>query len=79
MSISFECFPNNTPSPAYIRVTDTSDISLLTSATDYTRIWSITNDSTSATTYYETTSSYLDFSVSGIWGTTYSISLSASY
>jgi hypothetical protein len=74
--VSFEMSTFHSPSPAYIRLTDTSYISSLTTD-NYLRIWGLTNDRTSATTYYETSASYLDVSVEGIYGTTFSISLSA--
>lgn len=75
--VSFESTTYHSPSPAYLRLVDTSDIRDYTDSTDYTRIWKTVNDRTSATTYYTTSASYLDFSVSGVYGDTISISLSA--
>jgi hypothetical protein len=63
------------PSPAYIRVIDTSYLADVTDS--YDRVWSFTNSRTSATTYYTTSADYLDVVLEGIYGDTYSISLSA--
>jgi hypothetical protein len=78
-TIEFTLNNTNSPSPAYLRITDESEVYDLDNdlVTEYTRVWGITDNSTSATTYYETSASSLDFSVSGVWGTTFSISLSA--
>lgn len=73
--ISFESSVIHSPSPAFIRLTDTSDISASTDS--YTRLWSIRNNRTSAIIYYTSEESYIDLSVSGIYGDTFDVSLSA--
>lgn len=75
--ISFEINQAHSPSPAYLRLTDTSVLDDYTD--DYTRIWGITNNRTSATTYYSTSAITYDFSISGVHGDTFNISLSANY
>lgn len=65
--------------PFYFRLTDTSDISLYTSATDYTRTWSLTNRRTSATEFFITTSASIDYCISAdsLLNDFYTVSLSA--
>lgn len=65
------------PSPLYVRLTDSSSVSDLTSATDYQRIWSFFNNATSAISYEITTSASINKSLTGILGSTFTVSLSA--
>jgi hypothetical protein len=67
--------------PFYFRLTDLSDISSETSATDYLRIWSITNLRTSAIEFFESTSASINccISANSNYGDLYTVSLSASY
>lgn len=67
------------PSPAYLRVIDESTIYDVSggTVTEYDRVWSFTNSRTSATYYYETSASYLEVALEGIYGDTYSVSMSA--
>lgn len=69
----------HSPSPAYLRLSDLSTIYDVSGGTveDYSRIWSLRNNRTSAIQFYETSSSYVDVSVSGIYGDTFDVSLSA--
>lgn len=67
--------------PFYFRLTDTSDVYLYASATDYVRLWSITNVRTSVIEYFSSTSASIDYCISAgsILNDTYDISLSAIY
>jgi hypothetical protein len=56
--VSFSIDKIHSPNPTYLRITDTSDISLLTSATDYLRLWNIYNNSTSANIYISNYTKY---------------------
>lgn len=79
MAASFVVDKTNGVIPYYIRLTDTSTISGYTSATDYTRIWSITNVRTSGIQWFQTTSASINCAISGdsIFNDTYTVSLSA--
>ncbi len=65
--------------PYFFRLTDVSEVSDLTSATDYQRLWSITNIRTSIVEHFTTTSASINYCVSAgsILNDTYTISLSA--
>lgn len=65
--------------PFYFTLTDTSDVADVTSATDYTRIWSITNMSTSVITWFQTTSASVNYCISAgsVINDLYTVSLSA--
>ncbi len=65
--------------PFYFRLTDVSDVSSYTSATDYQRVWSIINNRTSVMEYFETTSASVEYCISAgsNLDDTYTISLSA--
>lgn len=69
----------HSPSPAYLRLTDASEIYDVSGGEvlSYERIWSLRNNRTSAITYYTSEESYIDLSVSGIYGDTFDVSLSA--
>lgn len=66
----------HSPSPAYIRLTDSSEVydSLVY---NYTRIWSLTNNRTSEQIIFSTSAQSVEVAVEGIWGDTYNVSLSA--
>lgn len=65
--------------PFFFRLTDLSDMSLYTSATDYTRIWSITNNRTNRIEYFTTTSASIEYCISAnsLLNDVYNVSLSA--
>lgn len=67
------------PVPYYFRLTDVSLVSAYTSASDYTRIWSIQNSRTSDIEYLTVTSASVDYCVSAdtLLNDTYIVSLSA--
>lgn len=77
--LSFYVSNIHSPSPAYIRLVDVSDISSLTSTTDYLRIWKITNNRTSGSIFLSATSRYSDIPIEGLYGDTFDVSLSAVY
>jgi hypothetical protein len=65
--------------PFYIRLTDLSDITSYTSASDYIRTWSITNLRTSEVDFFTSTSASTNYCISAnsILNDTYTISFSA--
>lgn len=79
MAASFVINKTKGTIPFYFRLTDTSDLSLFTSASDYQRIWSITNIRTSSIEYFESTSASVNYCISAdsLLGDTYTVSLSA--
>jgi hypothetical protein len=78
-NIEFVSNKTSGPNPLYVRFTDVSDLSELTSATDYTRIWSFTNTRTSATEFDTTTSASINHVFNGNYQDTFDVSLSAVY
>lgn len=76
---TFSVLNFNSPSPAYLRLDDTSDLSSVTSETGYTRIWSLVNNRTSASTVYTTSASSIEIVLEGLYGDTFNVSLSAVY
>lgn len=73
--MSFVVTPYHSPSPAYIRLTDTSNISASTD--EYTRIWSIINNRTSEEILFSTSAAEFEIALNGIAGDTFNVSLSA--
>lgn len=76
--IAFTTDKRSGTSPMYVRLDDVSYVSPLTSATDYTRIWSFTNIYTSAVEYETTTSASINKTLIGILDDVWTVSLSAS-
>lgn len=65
--------------PFYFRLTDLSELSFYTSATEYSRLWSITNLRTNSIEYFTTTSASINYCISAdsLLNDAYSVSLSA--
>ena len=78
-SVSFDVIHRSSTIPMYVTLTDTSYFVPITSAVDYTRLWSMTNTSTSAVEFFSSTSAVTNHCISAgsILGDTYTISLSA--
>lgn len=75
--VSFNSSLIHSPSPAYIRLEDLSVLSAVTSDTDYLRMWRLTNNRSGETFNYLSYESTMEVSVSGIYGDTFDVSLSA--
>ena len=78
-SPSFVALKTMGTSPLFNTLIDTSDFSSITSATDYLRLWQITNDRTSAIYIVSANSSNLNYEFDGILGDTFSVSMSACF
>ena len=77
--VNFVSNKTSGPNPLYVRFTDVSILSAVTSATDYTRVWSFVNSRTSAIDYEITTSASINYVFEGNYQDTFDVSLSAVY
>lgn len=78
-TISFTLNNIHSPSPAYIRLVDSSEIYDVsgTPVNDCTRIWSIVNNRTLEEILYSTSAAEFEIALNGIAGDTFNVSLSA--
>lgn len=69
----------HSPSPAYLRLTDASEIYDVSGGevSEYLRMWKLTNNMSGEVYNFQSTSHFIDVTVEGLYGDTFDVSLSA--